>query len=368
MCVVTFDWEESDAYEKVKLFMENRKLAWAVVEVTNACNLNCKWCYANNGYKSKIKREHIPKGRLDRLLKILSRSGVRQVTLSGGEPTVYPHLRYAVKKAKDLGFVVHMNTNGYLLTRKLARELAELGLSQVQINIDSMDSKTHDSVRGRKGSFRRAIQALKNAKAAGMTCVSQTVLTKDNENEIVDIFRFARSHGIQRCRVWDMMPSEGCGLESIEIRPTNYIKTLERLVSFAEETGAKHIEIGEPHFPLKKARIPTSYVSCVATAGVLTNISCTGDVFFCVTQRNPMMNVFSLEESFQEAYRKSLDEFMSSFSIPSECLECPESERCRAGCYTRREHAKGLDYWCSSRLVARAQPGSTKSLHPIWNK
>src|SRR4030042_3673145 len=242
MCVVTFDWEDSDAYDKVKFFMEKRKLAWAVVEVTNACNFNCLWCYANNGYKSHIAREHMPKKKVNHLLRTLSESGVRQITFSGGEPTVYPHLRYAIKKARELGFVVHMNTNGYLLTRRLAFELKKLGLSQVQIHIDSLKTDVHDDVRGRKGSFIRAVQALKNAKAAGMTCVSQTVITKKNELEVVDIFKFARSMGIQRCRVWDMMPSEGCGVDSFDIRPADYIKSLGELAFFAEQTGDKHIE------------------------------------------------------------------------------------------------------------------------------
>jgi len=347
MCVVTFDWEENDAKEKVKHFMEKRKLTWAVVEITNACNLNCMWCYANNGYKSKISRTHMPKKRLDNLLRILSDSGIKQITFSGGEPTVYPHLKHAIGTAKDHGFVVHMNTNGFILTQKMAHELKALGLSQVQINIDSLKREKHDYIRGRKGSFNGAISALKAARKAGITCVSQTVVTKHNEDEIVDIFRFARSMGIQRCRVWDMMPTEGCGFDNSDIRPTNYIKTLEELVLYAEKTGAKHIEIGEPLFPLHKAKIPTSHVSCVATAGVLTNISHTGDVYFCVTQRKPMMNIFELNgASFQEAYEKKLAEFVSSFSIPSECAGCPDSQRCRAGCYTRREHAKGLDYWC----------------------
>ncbi len=349
MCVVTFDWEENDAAEKVKFFMNKRRLAWAVVEVTNACNFNCVWCYANNGYKSRIRRKHMPKNRLDRLLRILSSSGVRQVTFSGGEPTVYPHLRHAVKKAKGMGFVVHMNTNGYLLTRKLAMELAGLGLSQVQINIDSIKCESHDSVRGRKGSFRRAIQALKNAKAAGMTCVSQTVLTKNNEDEILDIFRAARGMGIQRCRVWDMMPSEGCGIESFDIRPTNYVKSLGDIALFAEKSGAKHIEAGEPFFPFHRTKIPVSHVSCVATAGVLTNIAFNGDVYFCVTQRKPMMNVFKLNgERFHEAYEKKLQDFVSEFQVPAKCMSCPASERCKSGCYTRREHAKGVDYWCGS--------------------
>jgi len=349
MCVVTFDWEENDAKEKVRHFMEKRKLVWAVVEVTNACNFNCMWCYANTGYKEKIARKHMPKQRLDTLLKTLSESGLKQVTLSGGEPTVYPHLKHAIKKAKDLGFVVHMNTNGYLLTRKLAKELRRMGLSQIQINIDSINGETHDNVRGRKGSFRRAVQALKNAKAAGITCVSQTVLTRKNEKEITDIFRFARSHGIQRCRVWDMMPSEGCGLENFDIRPTNYVKSLEELTRFAEQTGARHIEAGEPFFPLHKTKIPTSHVSCVATAGVLTNIACNGDVYFCVTQRKPMMNIFRMEGSFQDSYAEKLSEFTSSFRIPPECRNCGMSEKCRSGCYTRREHAKGVDYWCGSQ-------------------
>lgn len=346
MCVVTFDWEENDATEKVIFFMEKRKLCWAVVEVTNACNFNCVWCYANTGCNEKFSRRHMPRKRLDMLLEILHKSGIRQITFSGGEPTVYPHLKHAVKKAKGMGFVVHMNTNGYLLTDELALELKELGLSQVQINIDSMDSETHDRVRGKKGSFRRALSALESARKAGITCVSQTVVTKHNEKEVHKIFRMAREKGIHRCRVWDMMPSEGCGLESFDIRPTNYTKTLEKLVSFAEKTGAKHIEVGEPFFPFHKTSIPTSHVSCVATAGVLTNISYNGDVYFCVTQRKPMMNIFSLKGSFQEAYEKRLKEFISAFNIPPECSSCEMSERCMSGCYTRREHTKGLDYWC----------------------
>jgi MoaA/NifB/PqqE/SkfB family radical SAM enzyme len=45
-----------------------------------------------------------------------------------------------------------------------------------------------------------------NARDAGIVCVSQTVLTKDNENEIMDIFKFVRGMGVQRCRVWDITP------------------------------------------------------------------------------------------------------------------------------------------------------------------
>jgi radical SAM protein with 4Fe4S-binding SPASM domain len=349
MCVVTFDWEENDAREKVKHFERRGSPVWAVIEVTNSCNLNCIWCYANSGNKARIRREHMGLADLKRLIGVLRDAGLKQITYSGGEPTVYPKIREAVKIAKDNDFVVHMNTNGFVLTRGFARELESLGLSQIQTNIDSVNPRKHDYLRGRKGSFSRAVSALKNAREVGITCVSQTVLTRENEGEIVDIFKLARSLGLQRCRVWDMMPSSGCALENFDIRPTNYIESLKELTKFAERTGGKHIESGEPFFPLGfKTDLEVSHVPCVASHGVLVNFAYNGDVYYCVTQRKPMFNVFrDLKGRFDEFYRIKLKEFLGSARLNPKCMKCELFDMCKGGCYTRRSYSKeGLDYWC----------------------
>jgi len=287
---------------------------------------------------------------LKKLLRILADAGVRQVTYSGGEPTVYPRIREAVKTAKDYGFVVHMNTNGYVLTKEFATELKNLGLSQIETNIDSMNPKKHDYVRGREGSFKRAVKAMKNAREAGITVTSQTVLTKENENEIIDIFRFARSLGVQRSRVWDMMPSRGRGLENANLRPTNYIKTLRILADFVEKNGGKHVESGEPFFPGNyKTGLKVSNVPCVASHGVLINFSFRGDVYYCVTQRRPMFNVFRdlNGERLDEFYKDKLKRFLSSLKFSEKCTTCPSFDTCLGGCCTRREYSPdNIDYWC----------------------
>ncbi len=350
MCVVTFDWEENDAMEKVKRFRRKKSSVWAVIEVTNNCNLNCIWCYANSGNRAKIKREYMGLTDLKKLVRILKDSGLNQITYSGGEPTVYPKIREAVRIAKDHDFVVHMNTNGFALTRSFARELKSLGLSQIQTNIDSVKPEKHDYLRGRKDSFYRAVSALKNANEIGITCVSQTVLTKENEREIVDIFKFARSLGLQRCRVWDMMPSSGCALENFDIRPTSYIKSLKELTKFAERTGGKHIESGEPFFPLNfKTNLKVSHVPCVASHGVLVNFAYNGDVYYCVTQREPMFNIFrDLDGRFDEFYKMKLGGFLKKAKLNPKCMDCKFFEKCKGGCYTRRSYSKeGVDYWCS---------------------
>ena len=348
MCMVTFDWEENDAIRKFGAFHRTGSISWSVLEITDYCNFNCKWCFAN---ASSIRQPvHMGLEDAKKIIGMLADAGTKQLTLSGGEPTLHPHLRDIVSFANGRGMVVHMNTNGYILTRKLASELRKAGLSQVQINIDSLDSGRHDSIRGRKGSFQRAVQALKNARAAGITCASQTVLTKDNENEIVEIFRFARSMGIQRCRVWDMTPSDGCARENSYMLPKNYLKSLQMLADFAYSTGARSVEIGEPMFiPHIRTKLDISGGYCVSAAGMIIYISTGGDVYFCCTTRKKMYNVFDVAgRDIRNVHREKVSEYLEAFELPEGCKACRHVQTCKGGCYTRREFSgRNSDYWCA---------------------
>lgn len=343
MCIVSFDWEEVDAKKKVEYFEKKGSVAWAVVEVTESCNFNCIWCYASSGYS----KNHMSKENLKKILKKLSDAGVKQITYSGGEPTMYPYLKDAVKMAKEKGFIVHMNTNGYLLTKELALELRKLGLSQVQINIDSIDPKKHDEIRGKEGSFHRAVEALKNAKKVGLTCASQSVLTKMNENEIFDIFKFCRSLGVHRCRVWDVTPS-GVANGKMDLRPMDYIGTLRKLDEFAYKLGAKYIESGDPFFPMDyKTKLDVYGGYCPAIRGGFVTISMKGDVYSCSTQRSPFCNIIDLNGNFTEVLRNKIKEHYGSFEIPSECKGCNFWKRCKGGCPSRRKYVSfKKDYMC----------------------
>lgn len=345
---MTFDWEDVDAKEKIEHFEKKNSASWAVIEVTESCNFGCMWCYAHSKNGGKYGGRHMSFENLEKLIKLLSDSGIRQITFSGGEPILYPHLKKAVKLAKDSGFIVHMNTNGYFLTKELACELKSLGLSQIQTNIDSMDSKRHDYVRGMSGSFDRAIIALKNAREAGIICVSQTVLTKLNENEIFDIFRFARSFGIQRCRVWDITPS-GAAEEKMDIRPTNYIETLKNLDKLAYDLGAKRIESGDPLFPGDyKTHLDVYAGYCLALHGGFLSISPEGNVYSCPTQRTAFFNAFDFKGNFEDHFREKSEEFYRSAKPPPQCADCRSSDKCKGGCPSRRKYASfKKDYWCS---------------------
>lgn len=362
MCSVTFDWEENDAMRKVAKFEKTRgngffgSLLWATVEFTEVCNHRCIYCYENAGSNYGQKKEFMPREKMESLINYFSEQGIRQLTCSGGEPLMYPHITDAVRLAKDNGMVVHMITNGYFLSRQRARKLYNAGLTQVQINIDSVDPKKHDRIRGKKGSFEHAIKALNNAREAGMTCVTQTVMIKDNEDEVMDIFRLARSMDIQRCRVWDIVPSEGRAFSNMHLKPTrNYIDTLYKLAQFARNTGAMNIESGDPLFPNGvDTGMHVTGGFCPYSIGLLTNLSVNGDAYFCCTNRDKAMyNAFDAmkqQESFREIHMKALKAFMERmqlYNLPDECRLCSRFITCKGGCYMRRRFVDhGRDYWC----------------------
>ena len=50
----------------------------------------------------------------------------------------------------------------------MAKELAKYQVSRVSVSIDSMDEKIHDEIRGRKESWKRAIEGLKHVRNQGM--------------------------------------------------------------------------------------------------------------------------------------------------------------------------------------------------------
>ena len=348
MCAITFDWEENDAILKFRKFGRTKSAAWGVIELTDCCNLNCKWCFANSPGATPF---HMDIRNVKAILDSFQDAGISQVTYSGGEPTVYPYLKKAVVLAKERGMVVHMNTNGYLLTGRLATELRNAGLSQVQINIDSMRPGKHDTVRGRKGSFERALKALKAARKAGITCVSQTVVTRDNENEVIDIIRLTRSLGIQRCRIWDMTPSKGCARDNSSLLPKSYMSTLQRVADFASRTGAKNIEVSDPLFARHiKTDLPVSGGFCVFGSGIVTYVTTKGSVIFCCTLRDEMYNIFTEMErksDISRIHKDAVASYLKSFTTPEHCSECKHAPACKGGCYTRRDFSGGSDYWCT---------------------
>jgi MoaA/NifB/PqqE/SkfB family radical SAM enzyme len=129
--------------------------------ILTACNLSCKHCYINP-------RQHgtrmVSKENIGRWLELFADSAKRSnLIFLGGEPTLHPDLVESIVRAKELGYAVTVDTNGYLFHDFLERVNPEL-LDYLSFSLDGPDSTVNDPIRGEgvfavcTGNLRRAVQ------------------------------------------------------------------------------------------------------------------------------------------------------------------------------------------------------------------
>ena len=179
--------------------------AYAIYELTYACNLDCSYCDdgAGNSYPRQVGRAR-PLS-LPAALELLRRlrRHVPSIYLCGGEPTVHRHFLELLREVDRLGFCpVIVNTNGLRLPELHARDPALFRRIDVLVlSLDATDADALDGLfRGRRGDGRRALAALEHALAwaprASCTIAVNCVITPDTVGHAREVAALCRHRGI----------------------------------------------------------------------------------------------------------------------------------------------------------------------------
>ncbi|MDR0882394.1 MAG: radical SAM protein [Candidatus Adiutrix sp.] len=165
-------------------FSEDKKPV-VVWNVTRACNLVCRHCYASatpGPAPDELSRAEAL-GLLDQLLSYQ----VPVVLFSGGEPLMHPHIFELMEKVARGGARVVLSTNGLLIDQATAARLKDLGLSYVGVSLDGL-AEAHDRFRRLPGAFGRTLKAMEAARAAGLKVGLRFTLSRDNVADLPGIF------------------------------------------------------------------------------------------------------------------------------------------------------------------------------------
>ena len=123
-----------------------------MLHLLGRCNLECAHCYMEG---SPRRRERLP---LDAVLRAVGECrslGVGSISLTGGEPLLYPDLDRVLTAAAQMPEIkVTVCTNGTLLTTRRAARFREVGL-RVNVSIDGRPD-FHDRFRQLPGAFAAA--------------------------------------------------------------------------------------------------------------------------------------------------------------------------------------------------------------------
>jgi cyclic pyranopterin phosphate synthase len=109
------------------------------VSVTDKCNFRCRYCMPAEGLEWLPRDEVLSFEEIARLVALLSRMGVDEIRLTGGEPLVRRELPVLVKMLARIPGVqdLSLTTNGVLLDR-LAEPLVRAGLRRLNVSLDSL--------------------------------------------------------------------------------------------------------------------------------------------------------------------------------------------------------------------------------------
>jgi cyclic pyranopterin phosphate synthase len=186
------------------------------ISVTDRCNFRCSYCMPAEGMVWLDRRELLTYEEQARVARIcVDRFGFDAVRITGGEPTVRAHLPRLFELLSPLGVDLAMTTNGVRLP-ELAHDLAAAGLNRVNVSLDSLRRDTFTALT-RRDELDRVLAGLDAALDAGLDPVkiNCVVIRGVNDDEVVDLAAFGRTHGIG-VRFIEFMPLDATGAWSMD--------------------------------------------------------------------------------------------------------------------------------------------------------
>lgn len=195
------------------------------MHVTTRCNLTCKHCYSSSSpHATRALEVDTTIG----ALKTLFKQGFERISISGGEPFLYPHLDKLVMQASDMGFRVSIVSNA---TRLKSKQLALLApyIDAVAISFDGMPAN-HDRLRGRQGAFDKAVAGIELLRQHRIPHGVIACITRENLADVPDLYEFAKDSGARLFQVRPLVAmGRGRNLAGIELDAAD----LERLMVMA---------------------------------------------------------------------------------------------------------------------------------------
>lgn len=125
-------------------------------EISTICNMSCRHCYNQSSSKGTVFNESL----FERLVDEIIHLQPLRCCFSGGEPFIFSgKILPAAYKMRRSGILTSAVTNGWFITNSILPMISESFVG-IQVIIDGATKEIHDKVRGRKGAFERAVNAL----------------------------------------------------------------------------------------------------------------------------------------------------------------------------------------------------------------
>lgn len=305
----------------------------AEVEIIATCNFKCVHCYiapcAERGDEMSLENARI-------LFRKLADAGTMSVLLTGGEVLTHRHFKEIYLAAKQVGLLVNVNTNAYLIGPKWADFFQEWPPRIISISIYGASPESYERLTGIPRSYDRCMRAVDLLLERGVhietKCPAMTITLED----LPKIKKWAQEKGISFRTDHNIMPQEKGGTQPLQLQlaPSDVMALQKRLDPGLEEQR----RFASPRVGPNSGFVTDRVYMCGAGKTSLA-INVFGGVTTCLTSRKVVANVF--EQSFEEVWAALGGKVAVRFPEGHPCATCKFHGIC-AGCPATVESLTGL--------------------------
>jgi hypothetical protein len=153
----------------------------AIVRVGFRCNQDCGFCWQGRDWPGP------PRAVLERWIDEIAAGGVRQLMISGGEPTVYSELLALVRRARAAGLEPWLQTNAIRMAKSgFAQELVEAGVQGLSVSYHAADPALSDLLTRAPGTHVRTEAGIRASLRVGMRLGLNCVVGRRNLPHLPD--------------------------------------------------------------------------------------------------------------------------------------------------------------------------------------
>jgi hopanoid biosynthesis associated radical SAM protein HpnH len=170
---------------KQKLLRKDKFALLVELEPLFACNLKCAGCGKIEQPASLLK-QRMP---VEQAVAAIEESGAPMVSIAGGEPLMHPQIDEIVQELLNRKKIVFLCTNALLLPKHLHRFKPHRNFAWM-VHIDGLRER-HDQSVSKVGGFDAAVDAIKQAQAAGFRVMTNTTFfSNDSPQDVIGVLDF----------------------------------------------------------------------------------------------------------------------------------------------------------------------------------
>lgn len=201
--IKTRDMRKVAAYRKY--LYKHPDLRYLFFELTDACNLRCRHCGSNcTPANTQYADTKLLINLLDQLKDDFSDADF-MICLTGGEPLLHPDFETIAEAINERGIPWGMTTNATLIDLEMARKLKKLKMGSISVSLDGL-KQSHEWLRRFPGCFDQTIDGIRNLHSAGHKVQVTTVVSKQNFDELEELFELMKELKVDSWRVINLEP------------------------------------------------------------------------------------------------------------------------------------------------------------------